>query len=118
MTRSIAAFASVAVTVAFLAIIHVAAALPAPLQWHAVPAGGFHQPTLFSRLNQLQPLAERAISTGAPIVKSNYGAWTTAELSVSRDDLVATSLPSHGLALFAGGSTGWQAGTLLRKQMC
>jgi hypothetical protein len=33
-------------------------------------------------------------------------AWTTAALSVARSDLVATSLPNQGLAIFAGGRTG------------
>jgi hypothetical protein len=30
-------------------------------------------------------------------------AWSTAELSVARSDLAATSLPAHALAFFAGG---------------
>ena len=38
------------------------------------------------------------------------GAWSTAKLSVARFDISATSLPSQGLALFAGGT-----GALLRK---
>ena len=31
------------------------------------------------------------------------GAWSTAALSVARTDLAATSLPNHGVAIFAGG---------------
>jgi len=31
------------------------------------------------------------------------GNWSTAELTVARSDLSATSLPNHGLAIFAGG---------------
>jgi hypothetical protein len=31
------------------------------------------------------------------------GAWSTAALSVARRDLAATSLPNHGVAIFAGG---------------
>ena len=34
------------------------------------------------------------------------GTWTTAQLSQARHSLAATSLPYHGLALFAGGDTG------------
>jgi hypothetical protein len=34
------------------------------------------------------------------------GGWTTANLSVARQDLVATSLEQQGLVLFAGGQTG------------
>ena len=33
-------------------------------------------------------------------------AWSTAALSVARDNLAATSLPSQGLAIFAGGQAG------------
>jgi hypothetical protein len=34
---------------------------------------------------------------------SSSGKWTTAALSVARGILAATSLPNHGLAIFAGG---------------
>ena len=42
------------------------------------------------------------------IFDANAGIWHTAQLSVARgyvvhDDFSATSLPSQGLALFAGG---------------
>jgi serine/threonine protein kinase len=37
------------------------------------------------------------------IFDANAGTWRTAQLSVARSDLTATSLPSQGLALFAGG---------------
>ncbi len=37
------------------------------------------------------------------IFDANAGTWHTAQLSVARSDLCATSLPSQGLALFAGG---------------
>jgi hypothetical protein len=40
------------------------------------------------------------------------GTWHTAQLSVLRDGLGATSLPSQGLALFAGGQ-----GTLVLKSI-
>ena len=39
------------------------------------------------------------------IFDANAGTWRTAQLSVKRRDLSATSLPSQGLALFAGGFT-------------
>ena len=37
------------------------------------------------------------------IFNATNGAWSTAALSVAREDLVATSLPNYGIALFAGG---------------
>ncbi len=37
------------------------------------------------------------------IFDGNTGTWSTAKLSVARSGLSATSLPSQGLALFAGG---------------
>ena len=39
------------------------------------------------------------------IFDGNKGTWHTAQLSSGRCDLSATSLPSQGLALFAGGSS-------------
>jgi hypothetical protein len=33
------------------------------------------------------------------------GAWSTAALSVARYALAATSLPNHGVAIFAGGNS-------------
>ena len=43
------------------------------------------------------------ISAVVDIFDSNAGTWHTAQLSVARSQLSATSLPSQGLALFAGG---------------
>ena len=40
------------------------------------------------------------------IFDGSSGRWSTAALSVARNDLAATSLPNQGLAIFAGGSTG------------
>ncbi len=37
------------------------------------------------------------------IFNATSGTWSTAALSVVRDALAATSLPNHGLAIFAGG---------------
>jgi hypothetical protein len=37
------------------------------------------------------------------IFNATSGRWTTAALSVARNDLAATSLPNQGLAIFAGG---------------
>ncbi len=37
------------------------------------------------------------------------GIWSTAVLSVARADLAATSLPEHGVALFAGGTSAFCA---------
>jgi hypothetical protein len=36
------------------------------------------------------------------IFDGNTGTWHTAQLSVAQRELTATSLPSQGLALFAG----------------
>jgi hypothetical protein len=47
------------------------------------------------------------------IFDGNVDQWRTAKLSVARCCLSATSLPSQGLALFAGGY-----GALLLKSMC
>jgi hypothetical protein len=33
------------------------------------------------------------------------GTWSTAALSVARTGLAATSLPNHGVAIFAGGAS-------------
>ncbi len=47
------------------------------------------------------------------IFDGNVDQWRTAKLSVARGFLSATSLPSQGLALFAGGY-----GALLLQSMC
>ena len=47
--------------------------------------------------------AAYAISAVVDIFDWNAGTWHTAQLSVARADPSATSLPSQGLALFAGG---------------
>ena len=44
--------------------------------------------------------------TTVDIFNARSGIWTTAALSVARSDLVATSLPNDGLAIFAGGYNG------------
>ncbi len=53
--------------------------------------------------------AGASVSDVVDIFDGKTGAWSTAKLSVARVYLSATSLPSQGLALFAGG------GALLRK---
>ena len=40
------------------------------------------------------------------IFDATAGTWSTAALSVARYYLAATSLPSQGLAIFAGGKAG------------
>ncbi len=42
-------------------------------------------------------------SNAVDIFNATSGRWTTAALSVARNDLAATSLPNQGLAVFAGG---------------
>jgi hypothetical protein len=44
------------------------------------------------------PGSDKIVATG-----SDHDKWSTARLSVARYGLAATSLPSQGLALFAGG---------------
>jgi hypothetical protein len=43
-------------------------------------------------------------SSAVDIFDASNGKWTTAALSVARYNLAATSLPNHGLAIFAGGT--------------
>ncbi len=96
---------AIAATGMVLCLLHAVVALPAPLQPRATSADLSLQPShdLADLEMQVQRLAEKAISTTATIVKGNAGAWHTAQLSVARSSLSATSLPSQGLALFAGG---------------
>jgi hypothetical protein len=42
-------------------------------------------------------------SIAVDIFDASSGKWTTAALSVGRNDLAATSLPNQGLAFFASG---------------
>jgi hypothetical protein len=42
-------------------------------------------------------------STSVDIFNATSGTWSTAALSVARGNLAATSLPNHGVAIFAGG---------------
>ncbi len=43
-------------------------------------------------------------SNAVDIFNVTSGAWSTAALSVARYALAATSLPNHGVAIFAGGN--------------
>jgi hypothetical protein len=42
-------------------------------------------------------------SVAVDIFNASSGLWSTAELKVARAFIAATSLPSQGLAIFAGG---------------
>ena len=60
----------------------------------------------------LPPLIADALRAGSSselntvnIFNATSGIWTTADLSVARYHLVATSLPNDGLAIFAGGAS-------------
>ena len=44
-----------------------------------------------------------AAGTTVDIFNAATGVWTTAALSVAHSLFSATSLPNHGLAIFAGG---------------
>ncbi len=43
-------------------------------------------------------------SNAVDIFNATSGAWSTAALSVARDNIAATSLPNLGVAIFAGGA--------------
>ena len=49
------------------------------------------------------PVDTNSLFDVVDIFDGNTGTWNTAKLSVARGYPSATSLPSHGLALFAGG---------------
>ena len=79
----------------FLNVVRTAAALPA----HASLKRNQVQ------RQQLQQWDQNATASAAYLVKTSAGTWHTAQLSVARSVLSATSLPSQGLALFAGGAS-------------
>ncbi len=98
---------------AFHIVVHVASALPAPLQPQALHANASTQQTRV-HLQQPQRPDNDVSAAAASLVGGNVGTWRTAKLSVARCDLVATSLPSQGLAMFAGGQNN---GALLWKRI-
>ena len=51
----------------------------------------------------LMPCAAGSYSSVVDIFDVTSGAWSTAALSVARSQIVATSLPEAGVAIFAGG---------------
>jgi hypothetical protein len=53
--------------------------------------------------SRLTPCADIVLSNVVDIFHATAGTWSTAALSVARGSLAATSLPSAGLAIFAGG---------------
>ncbi len=63
-----------------------------------------------ARFELLLLIADSGSSTSASdvvdIFDGSSGRWSTAALSVARYYLAATSLPSQGLAIFAGGGLG------------
>ncbi len=64
----------------------------------------------------LTPFADDQIKTyynAVDIFNATAGTWTTANLSVARSELAATSLPNFGVAIFAGGSYGTSYGVQL-----
>jgi hypothetical protein len=102
MGQYVSALLVFAVTGVFMSALHEAAALLAPLQ---PAAGASLQRTHAAFTPQVQLPDEYAVADAASLVKTTAGEWHTAQLSVARGDLAATSLPSQGLALFAGGFT-------------
>jgi hypothetical protein len=55
----------------------------------------------------IQQVADDNAYDVVDIFDGTSGKWSTARLSVARYGLAATSLPSQGLALFAGGQGAW-----------
>jgi hypothetical protein len=49
--------------------------------------------------------ANSGVSNAVDIFNVTSGAWITAALSAARYSLAATSLPNHGVAIFAGGQS-------------
>jgi hypothetical protein len=103
MAQFVAALVLIVATAAFMSSFRAAAVSPALLQSQAIPAYNSLQRTL-SRFKQLQRSADSDTSNSAFFMIGNETVyWHTAQLSVARDNLAATSLPYQGLALFAGG---------------
>ena len=68
--------------------------------------------SVFCVLNKCQCLTHFADSSNVyvntvDIFNATAGTWSTAVLSAARGNLAATSLPNLGLAIFAGGLTGY-----------
>ena len=93
--RRVASPALLVLTAVFLSAVHTAAALPAHASLKR--SQGHRQ--------QLQQWDQHATASAASLVNTNAGTWHTAQLSVARCVLSATSLQSQGLALFAGGQS-------------
>jgi hypothetical protein len=96
LVRRVASLALLVLTAVFLSTVHTAAALPAH---DLIKRNQIYR-------QQLQQLDHNATASAASLMKTITGtffAWHTAQLSVARSGPVATSLPSQGLALFAGG---------------
>ena len=63
-----------------------------------------------ARFELLLLIADSGGNTGSNVVDIfdvSSGLWSTAALSVPRSSPSATSLPNQGLAIFAGGMTGF-----------
>ncbi len=97
LVRRVASLALLVLTAVFLSVAHTAAALPA----HASLKRNQGRQTVTRQ--QLQQWNQNAKASADSLVTTNAGIWHTAKLSVARYALSATSLPSQGLALFAGG---------------
>jgi hypothetical protein len=56
-------------------------------------------------MDHTTPILIFIFSNAVDIFNVTSGAWSTANLSVARGDLAATSLPNLGVAIFAGGTS-------------
>jgi hypothetical protein len=65
---------------------------------------GLSAVVLTSRACLMPCAAGTGNSNAVEIFNVTSGAWSTAALSQARNGLAATSLPNHGVAVFAGGS--------------
>ena len=66
---------------------------------------GLNAVKLTSRACLMPCAAEVVYSNAVDIFNVTSGAWSTAALSAARYALAATSLPNHGVAVFAGGNS-------------
>jgi hypothetical protein len=88
---------------ALMDVVLMVAALPALMHPHAMSEGTAVERAQSYR-KESHPLNEFVeFESAASLVKGTIKAWHTAQLSDARQGLVAVSLPSQGLALFAGG---------------
>ncbi len=69
-------------------------------------------------LQRTESTADNGVSDVVDIFDGKIGQWRTAKLSVAGGGVGATSLPSQGLALFAGGGCAyWLLGCVMSARV-